>query len=112
MRSMQNPSSPAYNISEDNRFAEMLKAVGHPVRLRIVRELVDKNSRCCGEMCNCFDLSQSTISQHLSVLKAAGIVSLDKVGTRSCYSVRAEALEFIEAETQKLLNAARVGRHD
>ena len=93
--------------TEDNRFADMLKAIGHPVRLRIVRELAAKNARCCGEMCSCFDLSQSTISQHLGVLKEAGVVSVDKVGTRSCFSIRAEVLEYIQSEIQTLADAAR-----
>ncbi len=54
--------------------AEVLKAISHPVRLCIVRGLLENGGRNVTEMQNCLDTPQSTISQHLTRLKAAGIV--------------------------------------
>ncbi|MEM9277711.1 MAG: metalloregulator ArsR/SmtB family transcription factor [Pseudomonadota bacterium] len=89
------------------RTAEMLKAIGHPVRLKIVRELAERNASCCGEMCDCFTLSQSTISQHLSVLKDAGIVSVKRQGTKSSFSIRQDALQALQSELNALIEMAR-----
>lgn len=90
-------------LSDDDRIAELLKAIGHPVRLRIVRELSKMDNRCCGEMCDCFELSQSTVSQHLAVLKDAGLVSVAKQGTRSCYSIETSAFQVLNASLQTLV---------
>ena len=89
------------------RLAEMLKAIGHPVRLRIVEEIARRHSCCCGEMCDCFPLSQSTVSQHLSVLKNAGIVAVEKKGTSSRYSLDAEALRALQDDLNDLMEFTR-----
>ena len=67
--------------------AEMLKALAHPVRLRIVHGLL-----CCGcHNVTCMERtigqSQSCISQHLNKLKAAGIVKASRVGNEMRYEV-------------------------
>ena len=85
--------------------ADKLKAAGHPVRLRILHELARRCSCCCGDMCDCFPLSQSTVSQHLGVLKDAGLVTSETEGTRSNYSINVEALEMLKDELGSLLQA-------
>jgi len=67
--------------------AEIIKALAHPVRLRVTR-LLDRN----GPMCVCrlnesFDLDQSTLSRHLQQMKRAGLISDRKEGTMTIYSL-------------------------
>ena len=82
---------------------------GHPVRLEMVHRLRQNGCCCCGELCNCFSQSQSTISQHLSVLADAGIVDRRSEGNRSVYSLNAEALQRVEKEIAAFLSADHQG---
>lgn len=88
-------------IPNPEKLADQLKALGHPVRLQIVQELKCMESCNCGDMCDCFAHSQSTISQHLSVLKDAGILRYKKDGNQSRFSLNHEVLD----ELQKALEA-------
>lgn len=55
--------------------AELLKAIGHPVRLCIVKNLLFGGTRNVGDMQDCLCIPQSTVSQHLNKLKSAGIIT-------------------------------------
>ncbi|MEM7215851.1 MAG: metalloregulator ArsR/SmtB family transcription factor [Pseudomonadota bacterium] len=81
---------------DSDEIAHMLKALGHPVRLRMVCELICRDACCCGEMCDCFTLSQSTVSQHLSVLKEAGIVTSKADGTKSAFSIDRDTIRRLQ----------------
>jgi DNA-binding transcriptional ArsR family regulator len=74
------------------RWAEMLKALGHPVRLGIVRRLAAQPETCACDFSDVFGLKQPTISQHLKVLREAGLVTTRRRGTQICYSVNADAV--------------------
>jgi ArsR family transcriptional regulator len=66
--------------------SELLKAIAHPVRLCIVRGLI--NHKCnVTKMQECLKLPQSTISQHLAKLKSVGIIEGEKTGLEICYKV-------------------------
>jgi ArsR family transcriptional regulator len=81
--------------------AAIAKALGHPARIQIVRLLLQKQS-CIG--CDIVDqvsLAQSTVSEHLRILKAAGIITGEIERPRVCYSLNPEALMPLAA----LLNA-------
>lgn len=66
--------------------SELLKAMAHPVRLCIIRGLI--NSQCnVTKMQECLNLPQSTVSQHLGKLKAAGIIEGERNGLEVCYKV-------------------------
>lgn len=65
---------------------EKLKAISHPQRLCIIMGLLD-NSCNVSKIQECLQLPQSTVSQHLSKLKAAGIVKGERNGLEICYSV-------------------------
>jgi DNA-binding transcriptional ArsR family regulator len=67
--------------------ARIMKALAHPSRLFIVDEL-SKSERCVCELTDMVGSDISTVSKHLSVLKAAGIVVDDKRGTQVFYSLR------------------------
>ena len=58
----------------DRELAEACKALGHPVRIRILQYLKQENRRVCGEIVETLPLAQSTVSQHLKILKKAGLV--------------------------------------
>lgn len=80
--------------------SELLKALGHPVRLKIVEGLLLKNECNVQKMVKVLGLPQSTISQHLGILKSCGIVQIRKEGTKSCYRI-------LDKRIRDLLNALR-----
>lgn len=66
--------------------AEKLKAISHPHRLCIIKGLME-NSCNVTKIQECMKLPQSTVSQHLSKLKSAGIITGSRKGLEICYSV-------------------------
>lgn len=80
------------------RMATVAKALGDPVRM----QLVDVLRKHAGKVCVCelvplFDLSQPTVSHHLKVLRAAGIVGSERQGLWAYYFVDPETLEELSA---------------
>lgn len=67
--------------------SEILKALGHPIRLCIVKGLLDEGQNNVSYMQGCLDVPQSTLSQHLSKLKAVGIIDSERKGTEVYYRV-------------------------
>ncbi|AQR76256.1 metalloregulator ArsR/SmtB family transcription factor [Paenibacillus larvae] len=76
-----------------NEAAELLKALAHPVRLCIVKGLMEKGSCNVSFMQNCLGLPQSTVSQHLQKLRALGIVAAHRTGLEINYSVENEKVK-------------------
>jgi ArsR family transcriptional regulator, arsenate/arsenite/antimonite-responsive transcriptional repressor len=72
---------------EANAYAPRLKALGHPVRLGIVLRLADEPDTCACDFAEVFGVSQPTVSQHLKVLREAGLVTTRRRGTQICYSL-------------------------
>ena len=72
--------------------AKIFKALGHPTRIKIVKHLIKINSCVCGEIVNIFPFSQSTISQHLKLLKKSGIVQGAIEGPKTCYCIDFDVL--------------------
>ena len=71
--------------AEDQELALLAKALAHPARVAILRLLAARQACVCGELVLELPLSQSTVSQHLKELKAAGLVQGDIDGPRVCY---------------------------
>lgn len=67
------------------RKAELLKALGHPARLRITQLLLERQTCICGSLVDELGLAQATISQHLKALKEVGIIKGTVEGTSVCY---------------------------
>ena len=61
------------------------KALASPVRLRILQTLGARGTCVCGDVVGVLGLAQSTVSQHLKVLREAGLVRGDADGTRTCF---------------------------
>ncbi|MCJ8142127.1 metalloregulator ArsR/SmtB family transcription factor [Ancylobacter sp. A5.8] len=77
---------------DDELLAVRLRALGHPARLAILRALA-RAERChCGEIVRGLPLAQSTVSQHLKILKDAGLIDGTVEGPRSCYCLDRAAL--------------------
>jgi DNA-binding transcriptional ArsR family regulator len=83
------------------KYADVFKALGHPTRLSIVAGLVSKNECNVNKMVTNLNISQSTISQHLALLRRTGIVKCEKRGLEVCYRVEDEIIRKI-IETIKL----------
>lgn len=80
---------PPFN---DEQLADVCKALGHPARLQILRRLLEEDQCVCGRIVETLPLAQSTVSQHLKVLKEAGLVRGTFNGPSTCYCVDKEAL--------------------
>ena len=78
--------------ADDHALAGWAKALGHPARLAILRTLAARQTCLCGELVDELPLAQSTVSQHLKALKAAGLIEGTTDGPRSCYCLNASAL--------------------
>ena len=81
----------------DNELANLAKALAHPARVAILKELARRNVCVCGEIVDVLPLAQSTVSQHLKELKAAGLISGTVEGVKSCYCINWEALARLKA---------------
>lgn len=67
---------------------EILKALAHPVRLNVIYALKDSKTHCVCELQEMGDSSQSSLSQHLKVLRDAGLVKSEKIGGWVHYSLQ------------------------
>jgi predicted transcriptional regulator len=76
---------------QDNHLAFIAKALAHPARLAILKHLIKQDSCICGDLVLEIGLAQPTISQHLSVLKQAGLIKGNISGTSVCYCIDTEA---------------------
>ena len=89
---------------------EALKAIAEPRRRAILR-LVAHDELAAGEIAAAFDVTRTAISQHLTVLKSAGLLSERRAGTRRLYRARPEGLdglrEFLDDMWAASLDAAR-----
>jgi len=82
-------------MRRDDTDAARLKALGHPVRLGIARRLADQPETCACDFAEVFGVSQPTISQHLRVLREAGLVTTRRRGTQICYSLEPGAVRAL-----------------
>jgi ArsR family transcriptional regulator, arsenate/arsenite/antimonite-responsive transcriptional repressor len=78
---------------KDRKVAEMAKAMSHPARVAILRELARRGTCVCGEIVEVLPLAQSTVSQHLKELKDAGLIKGDVDGAKSCYCIDWDSLK-------------------
>jgi len=84
------------NSPEREELAGLFKALAHPVRLKIIDHLKKVNCCICGEIVEILPLSQSTVSQHLKHLKAAGLVKGEIEGPRTCYCIDHDVLNRLK----------------
>lgn len=87
---------PVEGEAADRELAALAKAIGHPARVAILRLLIRRDTCVCGEIADEFPLAQSTVSQHLKVLKRAGLIRGEVDGPRVCYCCNPPALRRLK----------------
>lgn len=91
-------------MNQKDMVVRIFKALGHPIRYDIVKFLLDE-PKCVCELNENIEFTQSNLSQHLRILKDAGILKSEKHGLQIFYSVTND-------EIRKLIqNADNVIRH-
>lgn len=95
---------------KDNRIATFAKALAHPARVAILQLLIKRQACICGDIVEELPLSQSTVSQHLKELKAAGLIKGDIEGTKICYCIDEEQFEKAVREMSGLLESYRTSK--
>jgi ArsR family transcriptional regulator len=71
--------------ADEHRLAAMMKALGHPARMQIVRYLSENPGCITGQLVDVLPLAQATVSQHLRVLRDAGLICGAIEGPATCY---------------------------
>ncbi len=90
------------NGESDAELASLATALGHPARVAILRLLKEREVCICGEIVQQMPLAQSTVSQHLKVLKDAGWIAAREDGTRVCYAFNKKTLQQFGELLQRL----------
>ncbi|MFN3281071.1 MAG: ArsR/SmtB family transcription factor [Tabrizicola sp.] len=78
--------------TDETRTAALAKALAHPARIRILRLLQATPGCIGGDIVGALGLAQSTVSEHLRILKSAGVITGDIDGPRVCYALNPAAL--------------------
>jgi len=87
--------------------ARVLKALAHPSRLFIV-DVLSRGERCVCDLTELVGADMSTVSKHLSVLKSAGIIAMDKRGLQVFYSLKTPCvLRFFDCVGSVMARSAR-----
>ena len=81
---------------DDDRLVTMLRAISHPARLEIIKKLSDSGDQQCIDLTREVDLAQSTVSEHLRVLREAGLIEQCGPGPRSGYCLSRDALVWLK----------------
>ena len=87
---------------EAEQFSKICKALGHPARVRIVEYLKKADQCICGEIVNMLPLAQSTVSQHLKILKDSGLVNGEIEGPRTCYCLDRTVMNLFKNKVNDL----------
>ncbi len=82
-------------MSDDDTLAAQAKALAHPARIRILRLLLATPGCIGGDIVGAVGLAQSTVSEHLRILKSAGLITGEISGPRVCYALNPEALSLL-----------------
>ena len=93
-----------HELSRDEiRLAAMLKALGNPVRFQIVQFLAERQVCITNDIVRNTPLAQSTVSQHLKVLREAGLIKGDIEGPATCYCLDTEGFTWLKQNFQDWL---------
>jgi ArsR family transcriptional regulator len=96
-------------LAADIRTARVAKALAHPARVAILRVLLNRNACVCGDIVEELPLAQSTVSQHLKVLKEAGLIQGTIDGPSVCYCADPAAVASAMSAFQSLLGESKPG---
>lgn len=86
-------AGPMSGPEADRDLAAFAKAIAHPVRVQILRMLARKEARTCSHIVDELPLAQSTVSEHLRILRSAGLVRANEQGPRVGYCIEPAVLK-------------------
>ena len=84
------------NDDEDIDLAALCKALGHPARVTIVRYLAEQGTCIFGDLSEQLPLAPSTVSQHVTILKEAGLIHASAKEQRMCYCVNPDRMGLLK----------------
>ena len=88
---------------DEIRLAAMLKALGNPIRFRMMQYMAENRMCITGDIVAFTTLAQSTVSQHLKVLREAGLIQGEIEGPATCYCISADGMLFLKTQIDKWL---------
>jgi ArsR family transcriptional regulator len=91
-----NPEPVTLSEETEADLAKLAWAIAHPARVRLLRILIERKACVCGELVGAMPLAQSTVSQHLKILKEAGLVQGEIDGPKVCYCVNPTSLKTLK----------------
>ncbi|MDX1995654.1 MAG: metalloregulator ArsR/SmtB family transcription factor [bacterium] len=93
----------SYDLTTDElRLMQMMKALGHPARMQIVRYLSENPQCITGDIVDVLPLAQATVSQHLKVLRDAGLVCGTIEGPATCYCLCEQTVAWFKQQVGDL----------
>jgi ArsR family transcriptional regulator len=95
--------------SDDERMVTIFKALGNPVRYGMLRYLVEHPQCITGDLVVFAGLAQSTVSQHLKVLRDAGLIRGEIEGPATCYCLDEATLSWFKAKVNQLIGQLTAG---
>lgn len=84
--------------ADKKRLARMLKALGNPIRFQIMEYLASNQSCITNDIVHTLPLAQSTVSQHLKVLREAGLIDGETEGPATCYCLNPEGIQWLKEQ--------------
>lgn len=84
------------DAKDAEQLARLAWAIAHPARVRIVRLLLHRENCFCGEIVDELPLAQSTVSQHLKILKETGLIQGEIDGPKVCYCINRDNLRALK----------------
>lgn len=98
--------SPKTTVSmasiDDEQLALMAKALGHPIRVKILRLLAERKTCVTGDLVSELPLAQSTVSEHLRIMRDAGLIQGEIEGPRTSYCVNTVGLSALQSAINSL----------
>ena len=82
--------------TDQKRLARMLKALGNPIRFQIVEYLATSQTCITNDIVRLLPLAQSTVSQHLKVLREAGLIKGEIEGPATCYCIDTDGIQWLK----------------
>lgn len=93
----------AYNLTTDEaRLVQMMKALSHPARMQIFRYLSENPHCITGDIVEILPLAQATVSQHLKVLRDAGLICGTIEGPATCYCLDDDNVRWLKLHVATL----------
>ena len=89
----------------DSQIAELAKALAHPAHVKILRLLLATPGCIGGDIVEAVGLAQSTVSEHLKILKTAGVITGEIAGPRVCYALNPDALSGLSSFVTTLIRS-------